>query len=108
MKERISRIFKEYILSRHELMKTGSRPLDLAFNNEVDSYFETPRNQEQLHFQLMSLSDSKELEECLSMLWSRDPILRSMITALSPLAEEFRKQGEEQSGELDSFIYVMY
>jgi hypothetical protein len=31
-----------------------------------------------------------------------------MITALSPLAEELRKQGEEQSGELDSFIYVMY
>lgn len=108
MKDKVDRIFEEYVLRKHQVMKLENDPLGITIDKNAESYFECPNYPDQLHFQIMALADRNELELELVKLWKQDPVLVSMVPELAKLADELRKENKQQSADLDSFIYVMY
>ena len=56
----------------------------------------------------MDLDSEEELVSRLSDMWRDSPNLLAMIPEMAKLALELRTGSEDQSADLDSFIYVMY
>ena len=106
--DRIRELFTKYILPESERLKSLPDPYGIRCNADVQSYFEEPRHPQHVSHQLMDLDSEEELVSRLSDMWRDSPNLLAMIPEMAKLALELRTGSEDQSADLDSFIYVMY
>jgi hypothetical protein len=106
--DRIRELFTKYILSESERLKSLPDPYGIRCSGDVESYFEEPRHPHLVSHQLMDLDSEEEMVSRLSDMWRDSPNLLAMIPEMAKLALELRSGSEDQSADLDSFIYVMY
>jgi hypothetical protein len=106
--DRIKKLFVDYIMPESERLKSLPDPYGIRCSEDVQSYFEEPRHPKLVSHQLMDLDSEEEMVSRLSDMWRDSPNLLAMIPEMAKLALELRSGSEDQSADLDSFIYVMY
>ena len=106
--DRIKKLFANYVMPESERLKSLPDPFGLRCSEDVESYFEEPRHPKLVSHQLMDLDSEEELAARLSDLWQDAPNLLAMVPEMAKLAVALKSGSEDQSADLDSFIYVMY
>ena len=82
--------------------------LDLAFNQDRQSYFTSPQYPRHMYISSVPIENERELADYLNQLWREDPKLLDLIPDLVQLAFVLKEQYREQTAELSPFIYAMF
>ena len=86
----------------------GNCYLDLAFDQDKESYFTIPANPKYLYLDNIPFESPKELEKYLNNFWKNQPGLLKLIPDLIQLAFNLKAEQKEQSAELSPFVYTMF
>ena len=108
LEDRIRMLFEKYVLGDERLRLAAQESMKTQVFTDADSYFEDPRYPDQLSHQSMDLDSEGDLKSALEAMWKHDPARLALIPEMVAIAMELRNSTEEQSAEIDSFIYVMY
>jgi hypothetical protein len=108
LEARIQRLFERSVLGNDTIRSESLASMKTQVFTDAESYFEPPRHPGQLSHQTMDLDSEADLKNALEALWKDDPARLALIPEMVAIAMELKNSTEEQSAEIDSFIYVMY
>jgi len=108
LEARIQRLFERSVLGNDTIRSESLASMKTQVFTDEDSYFEAPQHPDQLSHQSMDLDSEGDLKSALEALWKHDPARLALIPEMVAIAMELKNSTEEQSAEIDSFIYVMY
>ena len=105
---RIRLLYEKFILGDDSIHLSAFASMKTEVFTDADSYFEAPRHPDQISHQTMELDSETDLKRALEALWRDDTARLAQIPEMASIAAELKNSSEEQSAEIDSFIYVMY
>lgn len=108
LENRIRGLFEKYVLGDDSIQRNAYASIKTEVFTDEESYFEVPRHPDQLSHQKMELDSEADLKRALEALWKDDAARFAIIPEMASIAAELKNSTEEQSAEIDSFIYVMY
>jgi hypothetical protein len=105
---RIMALYEKFVMGDESLRRDALASMGTGVYAGADSYFESPSHPDAISHVAMDLDSETDLTRALESLWRGDAARLAMIPETVRIAGELKNSSQEQSAEIDSFIYVMY